>query len=43
MKLNRLIKEEERVIVNKGTEMPFSGEYEHKTNERVTDNSLGVL
>jgi len=32
MKLNRLTKEEERVIVNKGTEMPFSGEYEHKTD-----------
>jgi methionine-R-sulfoxide reductase len=29
MKLNKLTKEEERVIVHKGTEMPFSGEYEN--------------
>ncbi|MGI0141758.1 MAG: methionine-R-sulfoxide reductase [Candidatus Micrarchaeales archaeon] len=28
MKLNKLTKEEERVIVNKGTEMPFTGEYD---------------
>ncbi len=27
MKLNNLSKEEERVIINKGTEMPFTGEY----------------
>ncbi len=27
-KLNKLTKEEERVIVHKGTETPFSGEYE---------------
>jgi methionine-R-sulfoxide reductase len=28
LKLNKLRPEEERVIVHKGTEMPFSGEYE---------------
>ena len=28
MKLNKLIPEEERVIVQKGTEPPFSGEYD---------------
>lgn len=28
MKLNKLTKEEERVIVQKGTEMPFTGEYD---------------
>ncbi|MDE1865723.1 MAG: methionine-R-sulfoxide reductase [Candidatus Micrarchaeota archaeon] len=33
MKLNKLTKEEEEVIVNKGTEMPFSGEYEHNFAE----------
>ncbi len=29
MKLNKLTREEERVIVNKGTEMPFTGEYDN--------------
>ena len=29
MKLNKLTKEEERVIVHKGTEAPFTGEYDN--------------
>jgi methionine-R-sulfoxide reductase len=29
MKLNRLTKEEKEVIINKGTESPFSGKYEN--------------
>lgn len=29
MQLNKLTKEEERVMVNKGTEPAFSGEYDH--------------
>lgn len=29
MKMNKLTPEEERVIVHKGTEMPFTGEYEN--------------
>jgi methionine-R-sulfoxide reductase len=29
MKLNKLTKEEERVIVHRGTERPFTGEYEN--------------
>lgn len=33
MKLNKLTKEEERVIVNKGTEMPFTGEYDSNFRE----------
>lgn len=33
MKLNKLTKEEERVIVNKGTEMPFTGEYDSNFKE----------
>ena len=35
MKLNRLTPEEEAVIVGKGTEMPFSGEYEHNFSEGI--------
>ena len=35
VKLNKLTKEEERVIVHKGTEMPFSGEYEKEVREGV--------
>ncbi len=35
MKLNKLIKEEERVIVNKGTEAPFSGEYDQNFGRGV--------
>ena len=30
MKLNKLTPEEERIIVYKGTEVPFTGEYEEK-------------
>ena len=33
MKLNKLTKEEERVIVEKGTEMPFTGEYDSNFRE----------
>ena len=29
MSYNRLTKEEERVIIHKGTEPPFTGEYDH--------------
>ena len=35
MKLNKLTKEEEEVIVNKGTEMPFTGEYENNTENGI--------
>lgn len=34
-KYNKLTKEEEEVIVKKGTEMPFSGEYEHESRKGV--------
>ena len=33
MKLNKLTKEEENVIVHKGTEMPFTGEYDNLFEE----------
>ena len=32
---NKLTKEEEDVIVRKGTEMPFSGEYEHENRKGI--------
>ncbi len=35
VKLNKLTKDEERIIVHKGTEIPFSGEYEKETREGV--------
>ena len=35
MKLNKLTKEEELVIINKGTEMPFTGEYVNNTTHGV--------
>jgi methionine-R-sulfoxide reductase len=35
MKLNKLTKEEERVIVGKGTEMPFTGEYDRNFREGI--------
>lgn len=35
MKLNKLTREEERVILHKGTEAPFSGEYEHNFREGI--------
>ncbi|MBX4206023.1 methionine-R-sulfoxide reductase [Candidatus Microgenomates bacterium] len=45
MKLNQLTEEEKRIIINKGTEMPFSGEYEKFFKEgiyvcRQCDNPL---
>lgn len=45
MKLNKLTKEEERVLIHKGTEVPFSGEYENFYNDgiyvcRQCDNPL---
>ena len=33
MKLNKLTKEEENIIVKKGTEMPFTGEYDNNFKE----------
>lgn len=33
MKLNKLTPEEERVILHRGTEMPFTGEYENTFRE----------
>ena len=33
IKLNKLTEEEERIIVHKGTEMPFTGEYEKETRD----------
>lgn len=35
IKFNKLTKEEERVILNKGTEAPFSGEYEQEHREGI--------
>lgn len=35
MKLNRLTPEEERVIVYKGTEVPFTGEYDSSFDKGV--------
>ncbi|MCL5423754.1 MAG: methionine-R-sulfoxide reductase [Candidatus Marsarchaeota archaeon] len=35
IKLNKLTKDEERIIIHKGTEMPFSGEYEKETREGI--------
>ncbi|MDE1805122.1 MAG: peptide-methionine (R)-S-oxide reductase, partial [Candidatus Micrarchaeota archaeon] len=35
MKLRKLTKDEERVILHKGTEAPFSGEYEHNFRKGV--------
>lgn len=35
MKLNKLTKEEARVIIKKGTEMPFTGEYVNTTAHGV--------
>jgi len=35
MKLNKLTKEEERVIVHKGTEEPFNNEYENNFSEGI--------
>ena len=32
---NKLTKEEEDVIIRKGTEMPFSGEYEHENRKGI--------
>jgi len=35
MEYNKLTPEEERVILHKGTEIPFSGEYTHKKEKGV--------